>query len=101
MSNSPLEDQVIELARLCRWKVAHFRFAQTVKGWRTPVAADGAGFPDLVMTRGRRLIFAEIKGKSGNPKPAQRGWLEALRETGNEVYVWRPRDLDAIKGVLR
>lgn len=37
--------QVIELARILGWRVAHFRPALTKHGWRTPVQADGAGFP--------------------------------------------------------
>lgn len=37
--------QVIELAHILGWTVAHFRPALTKHGWRTPVQADGAGFP--------------------------------------------------------
>ena len=44
-------------------RVAHFRPPRTVHGWRTAVAADGAGFPDLVMVRGSRLLAAELKSE--------------------------------------
>ena len=47
MSERELQDAVIQLARLLGWRVAHFRPAMTTRGWRTPVSADGAGFPDL------------------------------------------------------
>lgn len=52
--------EIIELARILGWRVAHFRPAQTRHGWRTPVAADGKGFPDLVLVR-ERVIYAELK----------------------------------------
>src|SRR5205823_4705076 len=56
-----LQTQVIQLGHLYRWRIAHFRPALTAQGWRTPVEADGAGFPDLVLTRSPELIIAELK----------------------------------------
>jgi hypothetical protein len=44
--------QVLDLAKLRGWRTAHFRPAQTSRGWRTAVQGDGAGFPDLVGRRG-------------------------------------------------
>ena len=83
------------------WKRAHFRPARTAHGWRTPVAADGAGFPDLILVRGDRLLAAELKTESGTLTPAQSEWLEALAAAGMETFVWRPDDWDAIAKVLR
>jgi hypothetical protein len=61
-----------------------------------------AGFPDEVLVRGSRLIFAELKSERGKVSPEQEAWLEALRHVaGVEVYVWRPIDMDAIPGILR
>lgn len=48
ISEAELQSAVIELARTLGYRVAHFRAARTAQGWRTPVEADGAGFPDLV-----------------------------------------------------
>ncbi len=45
--------QVIDLLHLHGWVVAHFRPARTAKGWITPVAADGAGFLDLLAVHAR------------------------------------------------
>lgn len=92
MTEQQLQRAVIELARLLGWRVAHFRAAQTVNGWRTPVEGDGKGFPDLVLARAGRVIFAELKGAKGKLSPEQEAWLEEL--TGG-VYgwcVWRPAD---------
>ena len=92
--------QVIALAHLFGWRVAHFRPARTVHGWRTPVAADGAGFPDLVLV-GPRVIFAELKSQRGRVSAAQRAWLDALSEAGVEAYLWRPSQFDEVADVLR
>jgi hypothetical protein len=95
--------QVIELARFCGWRVAHFRPAQAARGrWLTPVAADGAGFPDLVLVHPRRrlIAFAELKSDRGRVRPEQAAWLAALREAGVAAFVWRPRDWAAIQAFL-
>lgn len=83
---------VLELAKLHGWRSAHFRPAMTAKGWRTPVQGDGAGFPDLVLVRGCRLIFAELKSATGKVKPEQTEWLLRLGGAGAEVFIWRPKD---------
>jgi hypothetical protein len=92
MTEAELQRQVLQLARLCGWRTAHFRPARTAHGWRTAVAGDGAGFPDLVLCRGRQLLFVELKADKGKLRPEQETWIRALREAGAEAYVWRPRD---------
>ena len=112
MNEADFQRQVLDLARLGGWRVAHFRPAQTAKGWRTPVGADGAGFPDLVLTRPPELIFAELKAEKGRTTPEQEAWLGDLRvvaqcimlndedEIPVQVYVWRPSDFDEVRRVL-
>lgn len=93
MTEQELQVAVIECARLLGWRVAHFRPAETAKGWRTAVEGDGKGFPDLVLVRGRRLIFAELKAETGRLSADQVAWLAALQDTRRvEVAVWLPRD---------
>lgn len=92
MNESELQAAVIELAHLLKYRVAHFRPALTSKGWRTAVSADGAGYPDLTLVKPGRLIFAELKSRRGALSAEQAMWLEALREAGCEVHVWKPRD---------
>jgi hypothetical protein len=92
---------VIDLARTLGWRVAHFRPAQTQTGrWVTPVAADGAGFPDLVLVRDR-VVFAELKTNTGKVAPQQVLWRDAIIAAGGEHHVWRPRDADAVQHVLK
>ncbi len=58
------------------------------------------GFPDCVICRPPRLIFAELKTDTGRLTPDQERWIEMLRACGQEAYVWRPRDWDDIVKVL-
>lgn len=90
---------VIRLAQTLGWKVAHFRPAKTAQGWRTAVAADGAGFPDLVLVRDR-VLFVELKNEKGRMSEQQLEWKAALEVAGVEAYVWRPDDLDDAMAVL-
>jgi hypothetical protein len=92
---------VVELARLCGWRVFHARPALTRRGrWLTPIQGD-TGFPDLVLCRPPRLILAELKRVGARPTPAQRGWLDALAScAGVECYLWTPADWNAIVRTL-
>lgn len=90
---------ILEVARLRGWRAAHFRPALTSRGWRTPVAADGAGFPDLVLVRDR-VVFAELKQKGARPGAEQVAWLDALVGAGAEVYLWTLEDLGWIGETL-
>jgi hypothetical protein len=93
--------QVIQLARWHKWRVAHFRPAMTKRGrWVTAVQGDGAGFPDLVLARNGRLIFAELKSAKGKLTKEQIQWAVAI-EPGAAFFVWRPADLDRIEEVLK
>ena len=99
MSERDWQDQVIVFARLRGWLVAHFRPALTSKGWRTPVTADGAGFPDLVMVRDR-VIVVKLKSETGRTTAEQARWLAALEAAHAEHYVWRPSDWPEVEAVL-
>ena len=93
--------QVIEIGHLYGWRIAHFRHALQREGkYITPVQADGAGFPDLVMARAERLIIAELKTEKGKLSPKQIAWIDAL-DGIEELYVWRPSDFDEIVEILR
>ena len=70
---------------------AHSRGARTSHGWRTPVAADGAGWPDLVCVKDR-VLYIEFKAATGKLRSEQEEWGEALRRAGAEYYVFSPKD---------
>lgn len=94
----------LSLVHLMGWTVAHFRAAQTGRGWRTAVAGDGAGFPDLVLIKvgsgSGRTIFAELKKEKEKPSPEQQMWLDLLYDAGNEVFLWFPSDIEEIQKIL-
>lgn len=92
--------QVIQLARLFGWKVAHFRPAMTKHGWRTAVSGDGAGFPDLVLVKGRTILFWELKVKPNTASVAQGEWIDALRRAGVTAQVLYPEQWDWIQATL-
>lgn len=93
------ETQVITLARLKGWKVAKFRPARTLKGWRTAISADGQGWPDLFMVRGGRCIAGEIKVNT-SASAEQLDWIQRLHAGGIETFVWKPCDWTRIKDIL-
>lgn len=99
ISEAELQQAVIETARTLGWRVAHFRPAQTKHGWRTPVAADGKGYPDLTLGQERtgRMIVSELKGENGKLTPEQELWarvFEAIAAANPlvEFHVWTPAD---------
>lgn len=104
MTEAELQDAVITMAHVLGYRCAHFRPAQVRNGrWATPVGADGAGFPDLVIAKPGRLIFAELKSARGVLSPAQIEWACSLRGSGALHRVWRPEHWlgDEIENVLR
>jgi len=60
------------------------------------------GFPDLVLLRPPRVIFAELKTADGRLSPDQREWrTKLLACPGVEYHLWRPEDWDELREVLR
>jgi hypothetical protein len=93
---------ILGVAKDCGWRTAHFRPARTAKGWRTAVAGDGKGFPDLILIRKRpaRIIVAELKSGTGRTTPEQAEWLDAFEAVGIEQYTWVPADWPDIFRIL-
>jgi VRR-NUC domain-containing protein len=58
------------------------------------------GFPDLVLARPERVIFAELKVGAGRLTRAQRIWLDTLGRTGH-ARLWRPDDWPDVLAELR
>lgn len=101
MTEAELQAAVIELAHACGWTVAHFRPARTEQGWRTPVAADGAGFPDLVLAHSERgVLFVELKADKGRLSIEQERWRDVLNDAGADWQCWRPSLWDHVVETL-
>lgn len=96
MDEKTWQQQVIDTAHMFGWRVAHFRpLLDSHKRWRTPVQADGKGWPDLVLVRDT-VLFVELKTDTSDLEPDQRLWLNLLTNAGVETAVWRPRDAEAV-----
>ncbi len=92
---------VTDLAELFRWRWYHAPENRPVAGRNgTYVQNVRNGFPDLVLVKGDRLIFAELKRETGTYGPNQEDWLRALAGAHAEVYTWRPRDLAEVREIL-
>lgn len=85
------QQAVIELAQRLGYRHYHtYRSDRSVKG-----------FPDLVLVKNGRLIFAELKSERGKNTVDQTEWLNDLKECACEVYLWRPKDWPKIERLLR
>ena len=77
-SEAEFQKAVITLAKLHRWKVMHTQPAQVRPGkWITPNTGD-----------------------QGVVSETQWDWINTLEDAGQEVHVWRPKDLDKISARL-
>ncbi len=95
------ERTVIDMAHAYGWTVAGFRPGRTANGWRTPVKADGTGWPDLFLVKDRQAIAAELKSGTGRLAPVQQVWIDLLRAIpGITAVIWRPSDFEQVKTVL-
>ncbi len=77
ISEKVFERQVKDLAKVFGWRYYHT--------WRS--IHSPAGFPDVVMVRAPRLIFAELKTEIGKLTPDQEAWLEDLRECVKHITL--------------
>jgi thiol:disulfide interchange protein len=82
--------QVLRLAHLCHWRTYHTHDSRR----------SVAGFPDLVLLRGPRVVVAELKVGRNRPTPAQVEWLESWRAAGVPAYLWTPAEWGEIEAVL-
>lgn len=98
ITEKQFEAQVKDLAKIFGWLYYHT--------WRS--IHSPAGFPDVVMVRQGRLIFAELKSEKGKLSDKQQEWIDALRDGQKfapmpnwEVYAWRPHQIEEIAEILR
>ena len=92
MLEAEFHEQVATLMRLNGWSVYSVPDSRRVSL---------AGYPDLTMWKGSRLIFAELKTEKGRVSPAQEDVLSDLRHIPcAEIYIWRPSNFDRILEIL-
>jgi len=92
ITEKQFSQQVVDLGHLYGWLI--------YRTWRS--IHSPAGFPDLVMVRPPRLIFAELKSEKGKLTSVQEEWLARLGMlSACEVFLWRPDDFEDIVEVLK
>lgn len=99
LTEADYQSMIVARAEALGWLVHHDRgdYRQCIAGQ--------PGFPDLVMARCGRVVFAEIKSATGKVSKAQTKWLTELGYLGEsdapiEVYLWRPADWPQVVEVL-
>ena len=91
MSEKELQDRILEL---CDWLgLLAFHDNDSRKNRR--------GFPDLVIAGSKGTIFAELKNETRKATVEQVEWLDRLRQSGEEAYLWRPNNWEEIVGCLK
>ena len=104
MSERQVQYAIVQYARHLGWRVKHTRDER-----RSDERRPDPGWPDLRLLSPRapdgtrRLLWCKLQRQDGRLTTDQTAVLAALREAGQTVYVWRPRDwLDGtIERVLR
>jgi hypothetical protein len=90
VTEKALQEAIVKFARQRGWRVYH-----TYDSRRS-----APGFPDLVLVRRRKLIFAELKSEKGKITDEQERWRSALNEAEQTYFVWRPNDLERVFEIL-
>ncbi len=93
VSEDAFHNSLIELAERYGWKRYHTHNSRR----------SVAGFPDEVLVRLQRVIFAELKTEIGKESKAQTEWRKALEAVGGnvEAYLWRPSMWSEIMEILK
>jgi len=105
MTEAQFQQRIVETARLSGWLVWYqpdwiYRLImrdmsrrRVRRDWPEP------GFPDLWMVHPERkiMLVLECKAAKGSLRPPQRAWLDALRESGIDARMIKPRDLENIE----
>ena len=91
-SEDGFRDAVRSLAEWAGWVVYYVPDSR----W-----TDTRGWPDLVLARGGRVLFRELKTDIGRVSKEQVWWIEQLTAAGADAKVWRPADWPEIERTLK
>lgn len=105
MTEREFQAHVLALAKRLSWTAWHDAATNAPRvcySCKAPARGprNASGLPDLILVRGDRLVWAELKRQDGVTSQEQRQWIAALRAAGQTVFVWRPSDWPTIESVL-
>jgi len=93
VTEKDLREQIRTLCKLFGW-----RFLFT---WTSIHSPKGMLDLFLINPEQKRVIFAELKSEKGKMTPEQQQVFDELKACGQEVYLWRPGDIEGIAEILR
>jgi len=93
ITEADLREQIRDLCKLFGW-----RFLFTWTSIHSP-----KGMLDLLLINAeqKRAIFAELKSEKGKMTPEQQEVFDMLKACGEEVYLWKPSDIERVAEILR
>lgn len=94
LTEAAFQRQIQDFAAFCGFNlIYHTRYS----------LGSPSGYPDLTLVSEskQRVLFIEVKGPKGVVSPAQRVWIDGLRNAGQEAYVFKPQDWPQVERVLR
>jgi VRR-NUC domain len=99
LSEEQFQAQVVELARMMRWRTMHVR--RTIgKGRKWTTGTSVNGWPDLTLWRPGQFLMVECKTDIGKVTDEQLEILHSLHAAGVDARIWRPRDWDEVQATL-
>ena len=105
LSEADFQKMVVDMAHRLGWKTFAVRRSAAVSAETGKVVSyvTSEGWPDLVLVKGDKIIFWELKSDTGLLEPKQHEWLTALEavETVHQVGCVRPRDWAEVKATLQ
>ena len=90
LTEAEFQQKITDRAEALSWLVYHTHDSRR----------SNAGFPDLFLCRGDRVVAFEVKSEHGRVSDAQNVWLNALGITKVETWLVRPSDWAFIEKVL-
>lgn len=100
LTEKAFQSNVVDAARKLGWMVHHSRTARILRKdgtafYATPLQGD-PGFPDLVLVKGKRILWRELKTEQGTLTDEQHEWQVRLLWAGADYAIWRPSMMDEI-----
>ena len=99
ITEAEFQQMVTKQAEALGWQWMHV--ATTGIGRHSPMRGTmGKGWPDLVLVKGSRILFIELKRQKGLMTTEQMAVMNLLEQTKAETYCFRPADIPQILHVL-
>lgn len=103
ISESHLEDWLLDLCQVTHWHTVHFRPAMLKDGrYVTPVAGQAKGYVDYSLFKpGHYPCLVELKSEDGISSPEQLAWGIILKQCKGVRYILvKPSNREELEAIL-